>query len=227
MGFDESYYRGNGQNSDRPALWFYERLARSYFQPGRVLDFGSGTGYFLRRLNRHFAVDGYEISAHARDVSHSMLPELDIYSDLEQINSGVYTGITALHVFEHISDTDLARVLSALRKSLLIEGRILCVMPVLNGRGHVLKGEKWAGFRDNTHINLKTTQEWRSFFSRAGFSIIATGADGLWDFPYSNMPLPLDFLRFGWSTSLQFLLGRLVLPVDSGESVIMVLQPGS
>jgi cyclopropane fatty-acyl-phospholipid synthase-like methyltransferase len=227
MTYDESYYCVNGQVNDRPALWYYERLAKKYFSPGRVLDFGSGTGFLLRRLARHFQADGYEISAFARQSSRKLLGGINIYSELAEIPGSSYSGITALHVFEHIGDRDLSTIVSALRNLLLPGGRMLCVMPELHGRGNRLKNDNWAGFRDKTHVNLKTAGEWQTFFQQEGFSVVEMGTDGLWDFPYSTMPLVLDRICYGGPTCLQFLTGRLVLPVSAGESLIMIVQRSS
>jgi len=46
-----SYYKWNGQAGDWPALLLYARFAKRYFGSGRVLDFGSGAGFLLRRLS--------------------------------------------------------------------------------------------------------------------------------------------------------------------------------
>ncbi|WP_374355907.1 methyltransferase domain-containing protein, partial [Chitinimonas sp.] len=60
--FDQHYYQGNGQDGDRPALWFYQRLAQRWIAGGTVLDFGCGTGHFVRRLGRSFVASGFERS---------------------------------------------------------------------------------------------------------------------------------------------------------------------
>lgn len=224
MAYDESYYKWNGQAGDRPALLFYSRLARRYFGKGRVLDFGSGAGFLLRRMSRHFQVDGYEISSHAKAKSESLHRGIRIFDDLADIPPASYAGITALHVFEHIDDGALQDVFTTFRHILLPGGRILCVVPELDGRGHTIKGLDWCGFKDPTHINLKNFQGWSSFFQDNGFTIVTAGADGLWDFPYSQLPRYLDILRHSWLTILQFAIGRLLLPISSGESAVFILE---
>lgn len=224
MEYDASYYDGNGQAGDRPALWFYARLARKYFSMGRVLDFGSGTGFMLRRLSRNFQVDGFEVSVHAKEKSESLHRGIRIFDCLHDIPSTSYSGITSLHVFEHMTDGELQTVFAEFRRILHPCGRILCVVPELHGLGHTLKKSRWCGFQDPTHINLKSIQGWRSFFKENGFSIIVEGADGLWDFPYSPLPKYLDMLRHAVPTLLQFAAGRLMLPVSSGESAVFILE---
>lgn len=223
--FDRQYYAGNGQNADRPALRFYTRLARRSFRPGRVLDFGSGTGYFLKRLSRHFEADGLEVSSHGLEHTRRLLPAARLFSTIDQLPPEAYTGITALHVIEHIADRELAQVLACWRRSLVPGGRVLCVVPELHGRGHRLKGERWCGFGDASHINLKSAQQWKSFFARHGFRVISSGADGLWDFPYRrDLPKACDLLLHAPGTVLQFLAGRMLLNEGGGESLILLLE---
>lgn len=223
--FDQGYYAGNGQDADRPALRFYTRLARSFFQPGRVLDFGSGTGYFLKRLSRHFDAEGLEVSAHGLHHSRLLLPDARLYATLDELPSAVYSGITSLHVLEHISDEELLRVFACWRRALLPGGRVLCVVPELNGRGHRMKGKRWCGFGDPTHINLKDREGWKSLLAGEGFSVVKAGTDGLWDFPYNdNRPRFFDLLQHAPGTLLQFLAGRLMLGEGEGESLILLLE---
>lgn len=221
-----TYYESNGQANDRPALLFYTRVAKAYFQKGRVLDFGSGTGFFLKRMSGHFTVDGFEISEEGRRRSRELLPQLTVYQRLDEIPAQRYVGITALHVLEHIPDDLLREVLASWKRALLPGGRVLCVIPEVNGKGHQLKKDCWSGFRDPTHINLKSREEWKNFFTKNGFAVVKAGADGLWDFPYKKeYPRLLDFALHAPATVLQYLLGRMVLREGGGESLILLVEP--
>ncbi len=200
----------------------------NHFLPGRILDFGCGTGYFLKRLATRFSADGFEISKQGAGYAKELNPNATIYSNFEEIPRDCYYGITALHVFEHITDTDLIHVLKTLRQILIPGGRLLCVVPELGGRGHLLKQEQWAGFMDPTHINLKTRAEWLNLLSNNGYELIAYGTDGLWDFPYLHgRSRFIDVCRFAPATVIQFLSGRLLLPPGSGESLIMIFESKS
>jgi SAM-dependent methyltransferase len=223
--FDQMYYAGNGQDADRPALRFYTRLARRFFVPGRVLDFGSGTGFFLKRLSHHFLADGLEVSEHGLRHTRLLLPHAQLYAALDELSPASYAGITALHVLEHIPDEELVLVLAAWRRALLPKGRVLCVVPELHGKGHRLKGASWCGFGDPSHVNLKGREAWKSFLTGQGFRIIKSGTDGLWDFPYQkNCPRLFDLLRYAPATLIQFLAGRLLLGEGQGESLVLLLE---
>lgn len=223
--FSKAYYESNRQAGDRPALRFYTRLARSFFKQGRVLDFGCGTGFFMKRLSRHFAVDGFEVSAHGAMNTRRLLPDAGLFSTLQELPPCSYTGITALHVLEHITDEELVAVLAAWRAALLPGGRVLCVMPELEGLGHRLKMQDWRGFGDPSHVNLKSRGAWRELLARHGFTVIKSGTDGLWDFPYGkNYPRFIDLLLHAPGTVVQFLTGKLLLREGSGESLILLLE---
>lgn len=224
MKYDANYYCWNRQDTDRPALLFYMRLVRRYFLHGRVLDYGSGTGHFLRRLSGYFSVDGFDISDIARQRALEMVPQAHFYSKLTEIPTCRYTGITSLHVLEHVDDAILDEVLKAWKRALVPGGRILCVMPERSGRGHHLKKDTWCAFRDRTHVNLKTGPEWIDLFCSHGFNIIKAGTDGLWDFPYTSKLRMLDIILNGLPTICQFILGRLILPPASGESIVIIAE---
>lgn len=224
--FDRSYYTINRQDTDRPALRFYTRLARKYIKPGRILDFGCGTGFFMKRLEQFFNVDGFEVSTHAMAYSRNMLARSGFYSTLNEIPHDCYSGITALHVLEHITDDELGVVCAAWRLALLPRGKVMCVVPERDGLGHRIKKQEWIGFKDPTHINLKSRKEWQALFNRHGFTVVASGTDGLWDFPYSrSLPRFFDLLIHAPGTVVQFLAGRLLLKAGNGESLILVLEP--
>jgi len=220
--FDSRYYINNKQIKDRPAFKFYTRIAKKYICEGRILDFGCGTGYFIKHLSDYFEVDGYEISEFAAKESQLLNPKSRIFTSIEEIEENVYDGIVSLHVLEHISDSNLINILKSWKKILKKNGKIMVVMPDKSGKGFILKKDKWVGFKDNTHINLKTGADWENFIKDNGFDIIKVGTDGLWDLPY-NEKLPLIFnYMYIFKTVFQYIWGDLILKKGSGESVIII-----
>jgi len=223
--YDQEYYRARNQQGDRPALWFYARLCHRYFPPGRVLDFGCGAGYLMKRLNHWYTVDGCDSSPAARMMTSSLLPGTKLYATLQDLPENSYTGIVALHVFEHVSMQEMADFLARLRVCLVSGGRILFVVPELFSRGHRLKGENWFGFGDPSHCTLQDAEYWSTTIRNAGFCEVDRGTDGLWNFPYRcGRSRLFDILTLGWGTAVQLISGRLILPPGTGESLVMVVE---
>jgi SAM-dependent methyltransferase len=222
--YDEAYYDGNGQAGDRPALRWYVRMVRRYLGPGPYLDFGCGTGHLLRRLAEHGSASGFEISEYSASISRRTAPGSPVHTTMDDIPSGVFRGLTAIHVLEHLDDETAGQVLDCWRRVLVPHGRALVVMPDPAGKARAMAGERWTGYQDPTHINLKPHAEWRAFLRAAGFTVLREGSDGLWNVPYGRMPKLLDAGRYAVPSLTQFLAGRLFLPPGSGESSVFVLQ---
>lgn len=222
--YDADYYQANGQDGDRPALKLFRRLARRYLEPGKVLDFGCGTGFFLPHLSKHFEACGVESSDWAREVARRSTGQ-QVYSALSEIETASLSGIVSIHVVEHIPDPALAEVLTEWRRVLRPGARALVITPDAGGFASRRKTDRWIALTDPTHINLKSHRAWRDLFVGNQFKIVEEFADGLWDFPYVFGFLgKAEVGLLGWPTLAQFLLARPLLPPGSGESSIFVLQ---
>lgn len=225
--FDEDYYRANGQLGDRPALRYYTRLVRRYVGAGPYLDYGCGTGHLVRHLSGIGTASGFEISEYSASQARENAPGTVIYTDDAAIPDASLGGITCVHVLEHLTDDIVESVLATWQRVLRPDGRVLAVMPDPAGRARALAGERWNGFSDPTHINLKPHAEWRSVLAGHGFRVVREGSDGMWNVPYGRLPKLVDAgLRAG-PALVQFLSGRLFLTPGSGESSIFVLERGS
>jgi SAM-dependent methyltransferase len=225
--YDRAYYAANGQLGDRPALRWYTALAERYLSPGlsgHTLDVGCGTGHFLRRLAATGPADGLEVSAFSAAQSRLESPTSTVYTDGSDLPPNTYTRFTAIHVVEHMSDDVLDIVLSQLRAAATPDAKYLVVTPDLTGKAARLHGSGWNAFTDPTHINLKSHADWRAFFVDRGFSIDREGSDGMWNFPYSSLPVVLDAGRYGLPMAAQFLTGRLAVAPGEGESSLFVLS---
>jgi SAM-dependent methyltransferase len=221
--FDEAYYRTNGQYGDRPALRYYTRLMARYVGPGRVLDFGCGTGHLVRRLSALGRADGFEVSEYSAEQARRTAPGAQIFTDAAKIPTSAYHGLTAIHVVEHLADSDLAAALRTWRRILAPGGRILVVTPDLAGFGRALAQDRWNGFSDPTHINLKAHSDWKLLLEDNGFTVLREGSDGLWDVPYGRLPRVADAALHAVPAFTQYLSGRLLLRPGTGESSIFII----
>ncbi|HYZ08019.1 MAG TPA: class I SAM-dependent methyltransferase [Pseudonocardiaceae bacterium] len=223
--YDEEYYRANGQLGDRPALGLYVRLVGRYGSgQGPRLDFGCGTGHLVKRLAAIGPAAGFEISEYSAQRARETAPGSTIYTGLDQIPNGSFGDLTAIHVLEHLPEDAAAAALASWRRVLRPGGRVLAVMPDPAGRGCELAGAAWNGFKDPTHINLKSHHEWARFLTEHGFRVLREGSDGLWDVPYRNLPKLVDAALHAGPSLAQFLSGRLFLKPGKGESAIFVCE---
>lgn len=230
MSYAENYYKTNGQDGDRPALLMYERFWQRYLGKGPVLEFGCGLGYFARRLARHPEVIGLETNSHALQQLQKESSAMQVVPSTLYLPDHSTGFITALHVFEHIVDDDLAQIGKDLSRRLKPGGRILAVMPDRDDRAHALKGSFLSAFSDPTHINLKGAVEWRRFFEEQWkLDVVTTFADGYYDFLYGLSRLRsalTDAIRAA-RTLVQFLLARPLLSQGDGEYMVFVLEKRS
>lgn len=227
MSYTSQYYRYNRQDRKRPALLFYDRLWRRYVSLGPVLDFGGGVGLFAALLSRHADVLVYEVSNFARSQVLRNAPRAVVVEDLGSIDDNALGSITALHVFEHMTDTELGLIGESFRRVLRANGKLLCVMPDAAGAAHRLKGASWSALTDSTHVNLKSADAWRRYFEDSWrFRVIHVFADGYYDFPYMSFSargLFQDALRAA-RTLVQFAFARPLLRTGDGENVIFILE---
>jgi 2-polyprenyl-3-methyl-5-hydroxy-6-metoxy-1,4-benzoquinol methylase len=105
-GYGAQYYEENGQDSDRVALWFYARVVRRLVSAGSsVLDYGCGSGFFVRRLGQHFKTSGFDVSPYAREQTKANAGAVTVYGAPDEVPpSQAFDLVTALHVLEHIPD---------------------------------------------------------------------------------------------------------------------------
>ena len=222
--YDEHYYNTNEQDHDRLALgWYSKVLSRHVSSKSDVLDYGCGTGYFVRRLTKFFTVSGYDLSETARVKTKQLVPQAKLFDSVDLIPDSSFDAITSLHVLEHIADPGLT--LTIFHRILKNGGICLIVVPALDGRGHRKKGDDWFAFKDPTHCTFLTSSQWRQLCEDSGFEVLIEGSDGLWDSPYlSFLPRIVDRLIFGMPLIFNVLLSRITLKANKGECAVLIVR---
>ena len=227
MLFNEEYYKNNRQDNDRIGLLFYSNLIKNYFKPSTILDYGCGTGYFLKRLSKIKTIKktyGFEVSEYAKNKAKNNNKKSIIINNLNKLDDDSVDIIIALHVIEHINDNTLKKIILNFKRILKNNGVIILATPAKNGFAHKIKKEKWIGFSDKTHINLKTFEEWKSFFNFNNLILFKFSNDGLWDFPYRTKNNIFAMLDIFFKMILQIFTGKLYLSYDKGETFIFFLK---
>lgn len=226
--YDQQYYSDNNQSGDRPALGFYYRLFKRQLKPSatndlKVLEYGSGVGHLTKRLVRNYDTTALDISQYALSQVNKNAPQARTIQDISKIKNNTLDGIIALHVMEHIKRPET--VFKQFSNKLKPGGVLVFVVPNPDGIGRRLKGDKWFGFQDETHISLLGVNQWLDKTSTSGFTITKFAGDGMWDVPYvSWIPSIIQKLILFPLPAIQVYTGLSFLPTKVSECLIVVAR---
>ena len=229
MLFNKEYYNNNRQDRDRIGLSFYSNLIKYYFKPNTILDYGCGTGHLLKRLSKIKTIKktyGFEVSEYAKNKARNNSKKSILIKNLDKLDDHSIDIIIALHVIEHINDNTLKKIIFSFKRILKNNGVIIFTTPAKNGFAHKIKKEKWIGFSDKTHINLKTFKEWKRFFYSNNLVLFKSSNDGLWDFPYRTKNNKFAMLDIFFKMIIQIIAGKLYLSYNKGETFVFFLKFG-
>ena len=235
MPFDESYFSTHTYKDVSFARYsqywwsnrFYAILARRYGKRGaRLLEIGSGLGHLVGQLEGHFETFAADVNPWALKQSLTVTRHTShVTSSAEELpfadeSFGV---VINKHVVEHLLHPEKA--ITELGRVIAPGGVLILATPNLDSLLKPLKGEKWIGFQDPTHISLKPPAEWLALIRNADFSPQLVFADGFWDVPYIPVvPKMLQKLFFGSLGGFQAMTGFVFLPLKWGESMMVVAR---
>lgn len=207
---------------------FYALLVRRYGPPaGRLLEVGFGLGHLLARLEPPYETYGLDVNSWALDKARSVAPQARLREgtaeDLGAFNEGFFHVLIAKHVVEHLPSPEAA--VREFARVVAPGGLAVISTPNLDSPMRARKGAQWIGYRDLTHISLRTPAEWLGLLQEAGFRPRRAFSDGFWDPPYvRGLPTLIQKLLFGLPGGLQAIAAIPFLPVRWGESVILILD---
>ncbi len=202
-------------------------LARRYGQHGtRLLEIGSGMGHLVGSLEPDFETVALDVNHWALLQSRAVAQNTDLnVGSAERLPfADASFGVVIIkHVVEHLQDPALA--ISELGRVLAPGGILLLATPNLGSLLKPIKGDRWIGYQDPTHIALKEPDEWLSLIEGAGFKFRKVFSDGFWDVPYIPIiPPMLQKLTFGSLGGFQAIIGIPFLPMRWGESILVIAE---
>ncbi|MBN2501225.1 MAG: class I SAM-dependent methyltransferase [Anaerolineales bacterium] len=207
---------------------FYALLARKHGpKRGRVLEVGCGLGHLMTFLTDRYEVYGGDINEHALQEARRVAPEANIAAfsaeDLSMFPDAGFQIVICKHIVEHLPHPEKA--IAEMGRVLAPGGLLLLATPNLDAPMHARLGENWIGYKDPTHISMKTATEWLKLIKGSRMQPRKVFTDGFWAPPYVDfLPLKLQKLIFGAPGGIQAVMGWSVLPLSMGESVIVLAE---
>ena len=207
---------------------FYALLARRFGpSQGRALEVGCGLGHLLGWLVDRYQAFGTDINAWALSQAQSNVPAAHFAllsaEDLGGFSKAAFQIIIAKHVVEHLHQPE--RAVAEMSRILAPGGVLILATPNLDSAMRAVKKERWIGYKDATHISLKSPAEWLEMLRVNGLYPRRVFSDGFWDAPYIPViPASLQKAFFGAPGGLQAILGWSMIPVRMGESLIVIAE---
>ena len=148
-------------------------LVSKFFNSGRVLDIGCGTGDFLQKCSeKKWITKGIEPSEIARiQAIKNYNLDVDRDTDLKKLK-GEFDIITMWHVLEHV--TELNSTISELKRLLSKEGKTVIAVPNLESFDSSYYKKYWAAYDLPIHLYHFSKDSIIKLFENHGFSLIKT-----------------------------------------------------
>jgi len=231
MRFSKEYFTSHYRKQFE--INFFKKIAyQSYvkylfkLKQGTLLDCGCGIGNFLLFAEQKFKTKGFDISEYAISQAKSRLTHSELWvasaTKKIQLENETVDVITAFDIVEHLIDHE--HFFIEVKRILAHQSIFLIRTPNLNSWALRKKGEKWFGYRDKTHISLKTRNDWINILNNIGFDIIETGSDLIWDTPiFTKIPNIFQKILFKGSKFL-FQLFKPFASVNWGGNLIIICR---
>ncbi len=139
--------------------------------PGRLLDVGCGDGGWLAKMQAlGWQVEGQETDAEAAVSAqrlHGVTVHVGLLQDLK-LPVATFDAVTLSHVIEHVHDP--IAMLTACRRLLKPDGRLIALTPNVEGFGHACFGVHWVALEPPRHLTLFSPATLAEAARRAGFA---------------------------------------------------------
>ncbi len=149
------------------------KILQQFHDSGTVLDYGCGTGDFLRVLEKKgLETFGIEPNEQAKKLAEKQVKGKVLGSVEEVPGDQKFDVITAWHVVEHISE--LRETLKLLRKRLNKDGHFIVAVPNINSHDATIYKEKWAGYDVPRHLYHFSQASFKNLAEKSKFKLVKT-----------------------------------------------------
>ncbi len=151
------------------------RLVNRVANGQRLLDYGTGTGYFTDFMKRKgYAAEGIEIDPEARKYGAEKFgivvraPE----ALFDELQPDTFDVITLWHVLEHLYDP--LRYLERFRELLAKNGKLIIAVPNHKSKDAKAYGSDWAAYDVPRHLWHFSPATMRKLMIKTGFRVVET-----------------------------------------------------
>lgn len=150
-------------------------MINSYVSRGTILDYGCGTGMFLKACQENgWEAFGMEPDDSARKIASEQ--GLTLFSDKGRIQTYItdkqFSAITLWHVLEHV--TDMNETLSFFKAKLKKDGVLVIAVPNHVSYDAKYYKEFWAAYDVPRHIHHFDVKSMSSLLKNSGFQLVKT-----------------------------------------------------
>lgn len=150
-------------------------MINSYVSRGTILDYGCGTGMFLKACQENgWEAFGMEPDDSARKIASEQ--GLTLFSDKGRIQTYItdkqFSAITLWHVLEHV--TDMNETLSFFKAKLKKDGVLVIAVPNHVSYDAKYYKEFWAAYDVPRHIHHFDVKSLSSLLKNSGFQLVKT-----------------------------------------------------
>jgi ubiquinone/menaquinone biosynthesis C-methylase UbiE len=198
--------------------WKLRIIQQGNTTPGKILDYGCGTGDFLSACRSiAWTTAGVEPSQAAREQAKKITGS-PIYESLSSVPDANFSVITLWHVLEHVSNLD--ETLSQLKNMLAENGTIFIAVPNHNSWDGEHYKEYWAGYDTPRHLWHFPRETMKTLITKNGMNLMGT------------IPMKLDsfyisLLSEKYKNNRSSLMGMLKATVNGFKSNVKASKSGN
>jgi SAM-dependent methyltransferase len=176
---------------DKGALYGYwmRYLQNNVSRKSNILEIGCGLGFMGKRIQQLYSYVGLDISADAVTYASEVNRIKNvIQGEAEKLpfENGKFDVVMAFDIAEHL-ETPMSLFKEAYRV-LKSSGILIISTPNIYSFGVRRKSHSISlvpsMYKDKSHVSLLASEVWMTMIQDAGFIIIRSGTDTLWDIPY-------------------------------------------
>ncbi|MFC2149496.1 class I SAM-dependent methyltransferase [Candidatus Auribacterota bacterium] len=188
--YDEEYFADKDSLPQHILMTLEEIIESNKY--ANILEIGCGTGRLLKALMKNGrAVAGCDISLDAAKRAEAIVANAEMLPYKE----GSFDLLIGISVIEHLREEDAKRFFDEAKRLLRKGGALFLVTPNFSSPMRTIKGDKWFGYSDPTHVKFYTPESLDYKLAENGFINIETTFK-LKDYPDFDWGLPFKVPRF-------------------------------